>query len=85
MLTNTSIEIIFRMFFLTLSNANIWFGEKKLMWRSYTMAEALPITKRIEFINRKEFAALRLAENEETFMVYIITLFITRKISIHSF
>ena len=42
--------------FLTLNNANIRFAEKELTWRSYTAAEALPTTKRVELIDKKEFA-----------------------------
>ena len=62
------------MAFLTLSNANVQFIEKKLTWRSYTSAEALPTTKRVEFINKKEFAKTALDANSETFVVYVASL-----------
>ena len=51
--------------FLTLSNADIQFAEKELTWRSYTVAEALPTTKRVEIIDKKEFAKAALDENVE--------------------
>lgn len=45
LLADTSIKIVFRMPFLTLSDADVCFAEKKLVWRSYTTVEALPITQ----------------------------------------
>lgn len=35
-------KVILRMFFLTLSNIDIWFDVKKLTWRSYNITEPLP-------------------------------------------
>ena len=44
LLANTSKEVILGMHFLTFSNADIQFAEKKLTWRSYTVKKALPTT-----------------------------------------
>ena len=60
--------------FFTLSNADIEFGEKKLIWRSYNIAEALPITKWVELIDKKEFTKTALDEKSETFVVHIAAL-----------
>ena len=60
--------------FLAFSNANIQFVEKELTWRSYTTAEALPITKQVELINKEEFAKAALDEESETFVVHVATL-----------
>ena len=60
--------------FLTLSNADVQFVEKELTWRSYTTAEALPTTKRVELIDKKEFAKAALDENSETFVVHVASL-----------
>ena len=60
--------------FLILSNADVQFVEKELTWRSYTTAEALPTTKRVEFIDKKEFAKAALDEKSETFVVYVASL-----------
>lgn len=60
--------------FLTLSNADIQFLEKELTWRSYTTAEALPNTKRVELIDKKEFIKAALDEESETFVVYVLAL-----------
>ena len=57
--------------FLTFCNANIQFAEKALTYRSYTAAEALPTTKRVELINKKEFAKAALDEESETFVVHV--------------
>ena len=63
LLADISMVVVLGMPFLTLSNADIQFAEKELIWRSYTAAEALPTTKRVEIINKKEFAKAALDEN----------------------
>ena len=60
--------------FLTFSNADIQFAKKKLIWRFYTTKEALPITWRVEFINKKEFARAVLDKESKTFVVYVTAL-----------
>ena len=60
--------------FLALSNANIQFAEKELTWRSYTAAEALSTTKRVELIDKKEFAKAALDEESKTFVVHVAAL-----------
>ena len=62
------------MLFLTLSNADVQFVEKELTWRSYTIAKALPTTKRVELIDKKEFAKAALDKNFETFVIHIASL-----------
>lgn len=61
--------MILGMLFLTLSNADIRFAEKNLVWRSYTAKKARTTTKRVEHIDRKKFAAAAFEENEKTFEV----------------
>ena len=48
--------------------------EKKLTWRSYTTAKALPTTKWVELINKKEFAKAALDGNSKTFVVHVASL-----------
>ena len=67
-------EVVLGMPFLTLSNADIQFAEKELIWRSYIAAEALPTIKRIELIDKKKFAKAALNEKFQTFMVYVSAL-----------
>ena len=64
-------EMVLRMLFLTFSNADIQFAEKELTWRFYTAAEALPTTKRVELINKKEFAKAALDKESETFVIHV--------------
>ena len=74
LLANISAEVVLGMPFLTLSNADIQFVEKELTWRSYTIAEALPTIKRVELINKKEFAKTALDENSKTFVIHVTSL-----------
>ena len=74
-------EVVLGMPFLTLSNADVQFAEKKLTWRTYTTEEALPTTRRVEIIDRKEFAKAALDENVEAFVVHVSSL--GSKMTIH--
>ena len=80
LLANISVEVVLDMLFLTFSNANVQFIEKKLIWRFYTIAEVLLTTKQVKFINNKEFAKAVLDENSETFVVYVASLNIAPRI-----
>ena len=71
LLADISAEVVLGIPFLTLSNANVQFVEKKLTWRSYTTAKALPTIKQVELINKKEFAKAALDKKSETFVVHI--------------
>ena len=82
LLANISIKVILGMPFLTFSNADVQYAEKKLIWRIYTIKEALSTIRQIEIINRKKFAKAALDENVEAFVVHISSL--RSKISIHS-
>lgn len=64
-------KIVLGMPFLTLSNVDIQFAGGELTWRSYSIAEALPTTSRVEFIDKKEFAKAMLDKNVEVFVVHI--------------
>ena len=59
---------------MTFSNADVKFAAQKLTWRTYIIAEALPTTKQIELINKKEFAKAELDEQSETIVVYVAAL-----------
>lgn len=48
--------------------------KKKLTWRFYTIAEALSITKQVEFISKKKSAKTALDKNIEAFVVYVTSL-----------
>ena len=62
------------MLFLTLSNADIKFAQKELTWRFYIAAEALPTTKRVEIIDKKEFTKVALNKYIQAFVVHVTSL-----------
>ena len=74
LLADISVELVLGMLFLTLSNAEVQFVEKELTWRSYTTAEILPTTKRVELINEKEFVKAALDVKSETFVLHVASL-----------
>ena len=74
LLADINAEVVLGMPFLTFNNADIQFVEKELTWRSYTITEAPPTTKRVELINKREFAKAALDENSKTFVVHVASL-----------
>ena len=62
-------EVVLGMLFLSFSNADFQFDAGELTWRSYIVAEALPTARRVELINKHEFAKAALGENSESFVV----------------
>ena len=74
LLANISLKVVLGMLFLTFSKVNIRFVERELVWRTYTAAEALPTTKRVEIIDKKEFATATLNADNETFVMYVATI-----------
>ncbi len=74
MLADTSIEMVLKMPFLSLSNANVKFAElEKLTYRSYITTKALANISWVKLIDKKEFAKAILDENFETFVMHIAT------------
>ena len=71
LVANTKFEVILRMHFLKISNANVAFGEERLTWKSYTTNKALPTTKQVRLVNLKEFVIAALDADSETFVVYV--------------
>lgn len=80
-------KMVLGMHFLTLFDADIWFAERKFIWRSYMTPEALPTTRRVELIDKREFITIALDENSKTFVMHVAALGAsseTTKIKIHS-
>ena len=71
---NIGLEIVLEMLFLTLSNADIRFVEQELAWRIYTAAQTLPITKRVEIIKKRKFAAAAPNADNKTFVLHVVAL-----------
>ena len=63
MFTNSSINIILKMIFLTFNNRNIVFTNEKFIYRYYTTTKALLTIWQVKIINKKEFAKALLNKN----------------------
>ena len=74
LVANVSPEVVFGMPFLTLSGVDVDFLDRELRWRTYTTEEALPTTRRVELVGKKEFAAAALDPEHETFVVHVASL-----------
>ena len=74
LVANISPDVVFGMPFLNLSGADVDFLRRKLRWRTYTTEEALPTTRRVELVGKKEFAAAALDPESETFVVHVASL-----------
>ena len=83
MLANIGLKIVLKISFFTLSRADVWFVEQEFVWKTYTAAEALPITRRVEIIDKKELAAAALNIDNITFVVYVAALIEPITISIY--
>ena len=84
MVVNTTLKVILEILFLILSNGNVQFLKKKLIWRSYIITKALPTIKQVEFINKKKFAKVALDENFKTFIIYMASFNLTLASRTHS-
>ena len=71
LVANVSPEVAFGMPFLTLSDADVDFLDRELRWRIYTTQEAVPTTRPIELVGKKEFAAAAIDSEHETFLVHV--------------
>ena len=74
LLAHIGLEVVLGMLFLTLSKADIRFADRELVWRTYTAAEVLPMTRKVEIIGKKEFAMAALNADNETFVMHVAAL-----------
>ena len=74
LVANVSLEVVLEMSFLILSGADVDFLGQELRWRTYTIEEALPTTRRVELVGKKEFAAVALDPEHETYVVHVVSL-----------
>ena len=81
LMANVNLEVVFGMLFFTLSSTDIDFLDQKLWWRIYTTQKALPTTKRVKLVEKKEFAATPFDPKHKTFIVHIASL---SSISLHA-
>ena len=71
LMANISSEIVFGMPFLTFNSADVNILGWELRWRIYTTEKALPTTRCIELVGKKEFAAVALDLEHETYVVQV--------------
>ena len=71
LVADTKFEMILGMLFLKISNADMSFGERTLIWRTYTTNEALSTTKQVQIVDPKEFVIAALDVDSETFVVHV--------------
>ena len=74
LVANVSPKVVLGMPFLTLSGADVDFSGRELRWKTYTAKEALPTTRRVELVGKKEFAAAAIDPEHETYVVYVASL-----------
>ncbi len=67
-------DIVLKITFLTMSNTDIDFQAWDLQWRSYTIENVLPTTRRVELIGKKEFVAAALDSEHEAFIIHVAAL-----------
>ncbi len=77
------LDIVLGMPFLTMSNADVDFQAQNLQWRSYTIRDILPTTRRVELIRKKEYATAALDPEHETFVVHVAALSVDSGVEVH--
>ena len=68
---DTKFEVILKMLFLKISNADMSFGKKTLTWKTYITNKALPTTEQVQIINKKDFIIAALDADSKTFVVHV--------------
>ena len=71
LVANISPEIVIEMAFLILNNTNIDFLGRELRWKTYSTKNALPTSRRVELVGKKEFAAATLNLEHQTYVVHV--------------
>ena len=74
LLADTSMDVVLRMPFLSLSNADVQFDKGNLTWRIYSTSEALPKTRQVQLIDKHKLAREALNKNSVIFVVYVAAL-----------
>ena len=74
MLVDTSMDVVLVIPFLFLSNAYVQLDTRNLTCRTYSTLEALSTTRRVELIDKYEFARADLDKNSKTFVVHVTAL-----------
>ena len=71
LVVDTKFEVILGMLFLKISNVDVLFGKKILIWRTYTINKALPIIEHVQIVNLKKIVIAVLDVNSKMFVIYV--------------
>lgn len=74
LLTNTSMKVVLKIAFLSLSNSNWEFSTKRVIKRLYAVAKVLLIAKKIELISKYKLVELVLDKDTNTFVIHVTVL-----------
>ena len=77
LVANISSEVVFGMSFLILSSADVDFLGRELWWGTYSTKKALLTIRRVELVGKKEFVAVALDPEHETYVVHVTSLSFT--------
>ena len=72
LVVDTKFEVILGLLFLKINNADMLFGEKTLTWKTYTINKALPTTKQVQIINKKNFVIAALDADSKIFVIHVV-------------
>ena len=70
-MADTKFEVVIGMLFLKICNADVAFGKRTLMWKSYTTKEALSTTEQVQLVDPKEFVVAALDADSKTFVMHV--------------
>ncbi len=83
LLADVKPDIVLRIPFLTMSNADVDFQAWDLQWRYYITGDVLPTTRRVELIGKKEFATAVLDPEHKAFVVHVVALSVDLADEVH--
>ncbi len=83
LLTNVKPDVILKMLFLTMSNADIDFQVQDLQWRFYITRDILPTTRQVELIGKKKFAIVAFDPEHKAFIVHVAALSVDSGNEVH--
>ena len=71
LVANISPKVVFGILFLALNSTDINILGRELQWRTYNTKKALPTTRRVKLVGKKEFAVGALDLEHETYVVHV--------------
>ena len=85
LVANVSLEVVFEMFFFTLNDIDINILGRELRWRTYTTKKGFPTIRRVELVDKKEFASAIFDLKSGIFIVHNVSLSSVALLSSSSF